>query len=504
MTTGNPGTVLSEEKRREINEVLAERTIDYAEIVWGQFKKSRVAVFGLAVIALFFAVAIFAPLLACHVPFSYVNDGRIELPWYRYLVNMEYSVDYTFNMAMFLALAWIPTGVAAARLGRRASGRAAFLRWHLAPVAVFLLTTVVLQLGGAGGDKGANSWIGLSLQSGFLLALAWVGNGLVRWRTSVGKKTPRRTIQWQLFVFVLALALAGGAFRVPRFGGIDRPNVLHSTYDLTDIGNEDMFKSEEFAGRGFWPPIRHSFRDQDREHALVGPGEYGHVLGANASGYDVLTQLIYGTRVALTIGFVGVGIYLAIGTILGALAGYFGGWVDIVISRFIEIMMTFPSFFLIMILVGLLQFNPEVRALVPPIFLIMFVIGIVSWTGVARLVRGEFLKLRGRDFVVAARALGVSNLRIIFRHILPNAIAPALVAATFGVGGAILTEGALSVLGIGIDPPVPSWGKMLRNGYDEGLLWLLWPPATMILVTVFAYNLVGEGLRDALDPRLRK
>ncbi len=225
--------------------------------------------------------------------------------------------------------------------------------------------------------------------------------------------------------------------------------------------------------------------------------KYSHFLGTDTNGRDVLARIIYGSRISMSVGFVAVSIYVLIGIILGSLAGYYRGTVDILISRFIEIMMTFPVFFLILIVLAMLK---------PSIMNIMVVIGITGWTGVARLTRGEFLKLVGRDFVTAAKALGAKSNRIIFKHILPNALGPVLVAATFGIAGAILTESALSFLGFGVPQPTASWGDILNNGRNSihATWWLTIFPGFMIFITITAYNLVGEGIRDAMDPRLKK
>jgi peptide/nickel transport system permease protein len=220
----------------------------------------------------------------------------------------------------------------------------------------------------------------------------------------------------------------------------------------------------------------------------------GYVFGTDGLGRNVFTRLLYGTRISLTIGIVAVSIYVFIGIIIGGIAGYFGGVVDILLSRLIEIMMCFPSFFLILTLVAVLGQS---------IFYVMLIIGVTRWTGVARLVRGEFLKQRQIDYVTAARALGVSRLKIMFKHILPNAIAPVLVAASFGVAGAILVETGLSFLGLG-DIRTPSWGQILQAGRETGAHHLIHVPGIAILITVAIMNLMGEGLRDALDPKLRK
>jgi len=234
----------------------------------------------------------------------------------------------------------------------------------------------------------------------------------------------------------------------------------------------------------------------DVSRSLLSPS-WAHPLGTDDLGRDVLVRMLYGARISLLVGFVAVGISCLIGIVFGALAGYYGGWVDSLIMRFVDIMLCFPTFFLILAVIAFLD---------PSIWNIMIVIGLTSWMGVARLIRAEFLSLRQRDFVLAAQALGASDGRLIFRHILPNAMSPVLVSATLGVAGAILTESALSFLGIGVQPPTPSWGNMLIVGKQTlgSAWWLSVFPGLAILITVLGYNLLGEGIRDALDPRLKE
>jgi len=234
----------------------------------------------------------------------------------------------------------------------------------------------------------------------------------------------------------------------------------------------------------------------DAWHVLL-PPSVRHWCGTDELGRDVFTRMIYGARVSLKVGFAAVGIAVFIGTAIGLVAGFYGGWLDSLLMRLVDIMLCFPTFFLILAVIAMLE---------PSIWYIMIIIGLTGWMGVARLVRAEVLTIREREFVLAARGLGASDLRIIVRHILPNAFSPVLVAATLGVAGAILTESALSFLGIGVQPPTPSWGNILTAGKDyiEFAWWLSLFPGLAILVTVLAYNLVGEGLRDALDPRLNR
>jgi peptide/nickel transport system permease protein len=231
----------------------------------------------------------------------------------------------------------------------------------------------------------------------------------------------------------------------------------------------------------------------DAWHVLLPPSSV-HLFGTDELGRDVLTRVIYGARVSLLVGFVAVGISVTIGTVVGLFAGFYGSWVDALLMRVVDIMLCFPTFFLILAVIAMLE---------PSIWYIMIIIGLTSWMGVARLVRAEVLSLKSRDFVLAAQVLGASQRRIIFRHILPNALSPVLVSATLGVAGAILTESALSFLGIGVQPPMASWGNILTSGKDyiEFAWWLSLFPGLAILVTVLSYNLVGEGIRDALDPR---
>ena len=230
---------------------------------------------------------------------------------------------------------------------------------------------------------------------------------------------------------------------------------------------------------------------------VLAPPSGGHPLGTDPLGRDVFSRMIWGAGISLKVGFVATGIAILIGTMLGAVAGYYGRWVDAVIMRFVDIMLCFPSFFLILAVIALLE---------PSIWNIMIVIGLTGWMGVTRLVRADFISLKERDFVQAARVIGAGDLRIIFLHILPNAMASVLVTATLGVAGAILTESALSFLGIGVQPPTPSWGNILTAGKDniDIAWWLSFYPGLAILITVLGYNLLGEGIRDALDPRLRR
>lgn len=234
----------------------------------------------------------------------------------------------------------------------------------------------------------------------------------------------------------------------------------------------------------------------DVKRILDAPSK-AHPLGTDQLGRDVLSRMLYGARVSLAVGFVSVGIAGAIGIVLGSLAGYHGGTTDAMVMRLVDLMLVFPRFFLLLAVLAFLR---------PSIWTIMTVIGLTGWMSVARLVRAEFLSLKEREFVLWSQSIGATAFRIIWRHILPNAMGPVLVAMTLGIPAAILTESGLSFLGLGVQPPHATWGNILNEGKDaiEIGWWLSVYPGLAILVTVLSYNLLGEGIRDALDPRLRQ
>jgi len=221
------------------------------------------------------------------------------------------------------------------------------------------------------------------------------------------------------------------------------------------------------------------------------------LLGTDQYNRDVLSRILYGARISLSIGFVAVGISVTLGTLIGAIAGFLGGKVDAFIMRFVDMIISFPRLVLLITIVALFEQSS--------IFMIIAVLGFTHWPGTSRIVRGEVLSLREREFIQAARALGYSNSRIILRHVIPNVLAPVIVAATLGIGNVIVLEAGLSFLGLGVQPPTPSWGSMVSDGRDMMLdaWWLSTFPGLAIVMVVVCFNLVGDGLRDALDPRLR-
>jgi len=393
-------------------------------------RRNRIAMAGVWAVAAFFALAIAAPLVSLDQPFVVIARDAILWPWFGALFN-RLVFENAVDVFFNLLLVLVPVlAIVLARLRRR----------HAADFA-----------------RVRGRWL-------------------------------RRFLAIHAVLFAL--------FQIESFGPLDNP--LHYTAPVVDWSSE-LARLEADAGPEARAPIAifpmrpYHFRGTDPSRTVTPPG-LEHWLGTDKEGRDVFARMLYGTRVSLTIGVVAVSIYVAIGIVLGALAGYFGGWIDVAVSRAIEVMICFPSFFLILTLAAFV----EERS----IFHVMAIIGVTSWTGVARLVRAEFLRHRALEYAQAAIALGIPRRRIIFLHILPNAIAPVLVSATFGVASAILTESSLAFLGLG-DVTAPSWGMTLSAGRLEGKLWLILGPGIAIFALVSVLNLVGEGLRDALDPKLR-
>jgi len=232
---------------------------------------------------------------------------------------------------------------------------------------------------------------------------------------------------------------------------------------------------------------------QELSQRLVSPSG-SHLLGTDDLGRDVFSRMLYGARISVSVGFFAALLTVIIGSLFGLLSGYFGGVIDSVLMRFTDIMLCFPTFFLILLVIAFFE---------PNIYNVMIVIGLTSWTGLARIVRAEVLTVREREFVLASKMLAVSRFRLFFVHILPNVISPIIVYCALGIGGAILTESGLSFLGLGVQPPMSSWGQILMQGKDYiyTAWWLSLFPGAAILITVLSFNLIGEALRDAFDPK---
>jgi len=398
----------------------------YGEIVLGQFRKHREAVWCVRILGLLLLLATYSPVLALDVPFWTDLAGAPAFPWFAALFDptvFPLAVDAFFNLLM----GTLPVLVALWYVLRR--HRLRVLGWWCV---------------------------------GHTLLFLWIAASREDWRTSV-RDYPKLVVE----------AKASAVFPPIRH----HPGSRHSEFSLTrPFHSGNLQPGAPAPEKALWPY---------------------YILGSDDLGNDVLTRLLYGTRISLTIGILAVAVELFIGIVLGAIAGYFGGWTDDFLMFIAQAVLTIPVLFLILFLMSVIE-----KA---TIYHIVFVIAAVGWPGVMRLVRGEFLRQREIDYVTAARSLGLSARRIMFRHIVPNTLAPVFVWATFGVAGAILLESTLAFLGLG-DPGAPSWGQILRIGYenkDTGR-HLVWAGGLAIFLVVLVINVIGEALRDALDPKLRR
>jgi peptide/nickel transport system permease protein len=502
------------------------------DIALAMFAKKRRAVAAAVVLVLFFLAAAWTPLLANHLPLRFrgYDRGAAKTAWRvgqleagalaralsgtepRTAAQVRDSFGVVEARLLQIADSFLDARAAAAGdLAKRlagvrdayaaslpANGSAPAPKDPAAAAAVKEIAGAIkegLKVSDTEPLRAESRWPAIRALDGVDVGLVVLGmTGLAALpllRKRPGRRRLFRAAALVAFVPPLAAGLAWGLLG----GRIDDP---------TDYAG-GIAKGTLVAESLVMPPVPWGLNQNDLEKVAKGPGD-GHVLGTDENGRDLLCRMLWGSRISLSVGFVAVGIYVLIGIVVGSVAGYARGWVDILFSRFIEWVICFPVFFLILVIVAFLK-DRTVFGLEPPqLLVIMAVIGITGWTGVARLVRAEFLRLTGQDYVMAARALGAPSRRIIFGHLLPNAMAPVFVAATFGVAGAILLESSLSYLGLGITVPKPSWGGMLftAHGYETRSTWLfLWPGLAIFLVIV-CYNLVGEALRDALDPRLRQ
>jgi len=424
---------------------------DYWSIVFRQLRKSKLGIAGLVVIFILATIAVFAPFLAESIPIVLKTENPV-----RNILDTEDMLPAGLNFPLLSAMEKIDY---------------VLMLVHFSFLAGFIIYFLLRRRGGfrSTAFKSTAMILGIPFLLGFFLII---------------------------FVFVSQRA---------RLDQVDFHEVQEnlregewSLWPTIRYGPQHIDNKVESFLRPYW--LNFGQRDRDQAKALAGKDweekVRSHVLGTDNLRRDILSRMIHGTRVSLSVGFVAVGIYLTIGIILGALAGFYGGWVDAVIMRLVEIVLCFPALFLII----------TVLAIVPPnIIWVMVVIGFVGWPTVARLVRGEFLRLRKMDFVSSALALGASRRRVIFRHILPNALAPVLVTATFGIAGAIMAESALSFLGIGVPVDAATWGNIMRVGREllVGAPWVALIPGIAIFITIMSFNLFGESLRDALDPRLK-
>jgi peptide/nickel transport system permease protein len=360
---------------------------------------------------------------------------------------------------------------ATARAGRAWTGVVALvLAWGFLLSVLFLSRGRILGIGGMRRVP-VDLWVALVSLALLVAAAAWWTWRALRPR-SPEAAARRGDSQW---------AIAGRHFRRNRLAmaGLVVMVVLYALTLLTPlISPYDPAAQGDILTMGNLGPSLH------------------HWFGTDKFGRDILSRVLYGSRISLSIGFVAVAISVTLGTLFGALAGFYGGWVDSVLMRFTDMMLSFPRLVLLIVVIALFESS---------IWLVVVVLGLTGWMGTARIVRGEVLSLREREFIQAARALGMGDGRIILRHIIPNTLAPVIVSATLGIGQTILTEASLSFLGLGVRPPTPSWGNMIADGRDAltQAWWISTFPGLAIVFTVIAFNLLGDGLRDALDPRLR-
>lgn len=470
----------------------------YLEIVWRQFKGYDFAYASLFVLGLLIFIAIIAPVIALDVPFyMYVPADMpadklrtvlpasvplerirgMSFPWFRALFNtltFDSGIDLFFNMLLFSLPANVILWLIAKGVADTPSKREykAFRTWF---ISISVAVQVVLYITIFFFTPSNLGIVYVVLTTGALSALVW--GQQVYTRTFPSAEDRQAFTRHFLFVTVLLHVAGVAGLLVPQLSQKGLPYG-----DLMALqGVEGMF-----------PPIPFShWWDGGESLAAM---SWTHLLGTDGNGHDVFTQLLYGTRISLTVGLIAQGLATIIGVGMGATAGYFGGKVDMVILRLIEVFYTFPALFVIMTLTGFVD--------QPSIVYVMLIIAIVAWTRVARLVRGEFLRLRNEEFVQAAQALGLPKGRIILRHILPNALGPVLVYIAFGIAGAILFEAIVSFLGVG-DMTVPSWGQLLRAGDQSREPVLIFAPGIALFITITSMYLVGEGIQDAMDPKLR-
>jgi len=436
----------------------------YAQRIWRHFRADSFARTGLRVILALFVIAALAPFLAGSHAIVRVADGRVTFPIFPSLEAIEWRFLLYVPMAGVIFL-----------------GRSFLLRLPRLDLGLFILLGVVTAL------ICSIMPVTISINPGFLFSFSFHVAPVVWLALFYGT--------FLFFVF----RHRSGFFRFPRINftfvalAILTIEIVLAFHHPVNDPTNDRDRAASFK---LMPPIPYSPIESTPDP--FSPPSWKHLCGTDSTGRDIAARMLHGARTSLSIGFIAQSIALLVGVTLGGLAGYYRGWLDIGVCRFIEIMDCFPPLLLILVAISLFESQNNM-------FYIMAVIGLTSWTGLARLVRGEFLRLGSQPFPQAARALGASDFRVIVRHLLPNALGPILVAATFGVASAILIESSLSFLGFGMQAPTPSWGDILSDArrYIDFAWWLAFFPGLAILVTIMSYNFVGEGLRDAVDPRLK-
>lgn len=477
----------------------------YPEIVWRQFRQYPLSLASLWGIGILFLIALVIPAFALNVPFMMtvpetISEATLQqyvpgnypmesiygtsFPWFLALFDLNFfenNIDIFFNFLLFT----IPLNLGLWLLLKTVmdfDSKKAFLSFR----STFVGVSIAMQLSAVAAVLAVASTAGgnPSILTYFLWALPF--NVIIGVLYIYIADYPTEELRSQGIRNFALFSLAVHGVVLFTFLAFDFRQPYVNYRGIAKLEGVDAI----------FPFFDFSYRNISIGAGMTGQGpSWAHWLGTDAQGRDVLVRLLYGTRISLTIGIVAMGLATAIGTTVGAIGGYFGGWVDMVVLRVIEVFLVFPAFYLILTLSGFVK--------EPNVFYVMGIIGIVYWTGIARLVRGEFLRLREEDFVQAAKALGLPERRIIFRHVMPNALGPVLVNVTFGIAGAILFEATISFLGVG-DPTAPTWGQILNGARENYRLVLMLAPGFALFITITMLNLIGEGIRDAMDPKLRK
>ncbi len=497
----------------------------FAAVARRQFLRNRLAVAGLAIVLLLATIAVWCPLLATEKPYyiKTVFAEEYENAYYSALDLAERIARQAGQPAAARQAAWSYAEAGRLLLERLEEMKASLAGEPRAALKALQANARRLLQSSPSGEgasppgtaETAADWMALaqrleqtvhpdrvSLKPKAVIPAIKALRGteiffLALWITGLGiwvSGAWRRGFRFGLLVLFLAAAVAGVAWRIafpPVIDTTDYRALIESPQAAVQYLRAPVpfGENENLTAEANQPPTGFVAKGNRA------PGQHFHLLGTDPSGRDVLARMIYGTRISMLIGIVAVSIYVSIGIVVGAIAGYFRGWVDLAVSRVIEVVICFPALFMLLILLAYIR---------PNIYTIMAALGLISWTGVARLERGEFLRLANQDFVQAVRALGGGHIRIIFRHILPNALGPVMVSASFGIAVSILAESTLSFLGFGVPPDKASWGGLLKIGNDniQELWWMVVFPGIALFTTVTCFNLVGEGVRDATDPRL--